>query len=139
MNADALISKVGAVIKRFAPMDRTVFKRVITRTGDTLIGRVAISTVDTVVAPQPVYQTLGGDASQVMSADGTKALLPSDYRFTFQPGTQLTLAELQNKNLSLVLKNSVGNEERFEILRYDAPALGGKIVALIVYARGIAS
>jgi hypothetical protein len=139
-----LIKKLDNTLKRFMPMERKVYKRVVTRTGgDDLIGRPgSVTSVDTLLDPQPYYEAMqrGGGSQDVARLDmaiaNTKATSLSDYEFLISP-TAMTRAELNNRNVFLVLKDASGNAEVLEILPDKNYAFDNTVVAFQVQARTI--
>jgi hypothetical protein len=141
--ATGLIAKVNAVLKKFTPFERTVYKRAITRTGgDSLTGRKGtVAYVDTVFSPQPAYTRLGRERvpghqanfENVLTASGVQ-LTADDYEFLFSPDV-LALSDLQNPDIAVVLKDAVGNSETLKYLDHEAPALNGTVVAYVVFMR----
>jgi hypothetical protein len=139
--ATALISKLNAALNRVGPPERTVYKRVITRTGgDSLIGRPgSVSTADTILSPQPLYQRLGrfvvGDsaASQELLSNG-KERVADDYQVIFS-STAVTQADLNNKDLQFVFKDAAGNSEVFRVTDFEPVGMNGVQLMFITYLR----
>lgn len=139
----AIINKLNATLRKFTPFERTVFKRIITRTGNDLIGRTTATFVDTSFSPQPVYFQIGRmklsgghDTVQQLSTNTGKELTADDYKFIFSPSA-LTPADLGNPNLQLVLKDSSGNAEVLHIMDTDDVSFSGTQVLITVYARSV--
>jgi len=141
--AQGILNRVNGALRRTFPQDRTVYKRVVTRSGgDDLIGRgVAVSTVDTLLDPQPTYQRLGRnivgdhvDAESVLGAAGSKVEVADDYSCLFS-STALPLADLNNKNVTIVFKDSAGNEEIFRITDYTPVSFQGTALIYMAFLR----
>lgn len=141
----AIINRVNTIQRKYAPADRTVYKRVITPAtgGDPLIGRVGTPTfTDTILDPQPTYSRLarydvGPGARSQMVQDGSTKQVANQYAFLCSP-TALSRSDLDNDLLQLLLVDGAGNKEVFEITDYDEPAsMGGVDIIFILYARSI--
>jgi len=141
--ASGLIAKVNAILKKFTPFERTVYKRVVARTGgDSLTGRKGTVTyTDTLFAPQPAYTRLGRERvpghqanfENILTAAG-KQLTADDYEFIFSPDA-VSLVDLQNPDVAVLLKDATGNSETLKYLDHEAPAVNGTVVTYIVFMR----
>jgi hypothetical protein len=141
----ALKARVNSVLRRFTPFDRTVYKRLITRTGgNDLLGRPGTTThTDTVFDPQPVYAHMGRASisggkdkiESILSASGLH-MTADDFSFLFSPDAY-SVDELQNKDIVIVLKTATGAEEVFNILDSEPTSMNGVVIALTVYARPV--
>lgn len=139
--ADGVLTRINAALRKVSPLDRTVYKRTVTRTGgDVLIGRpAAITYSDTLLSPQPLYQRLGrnvvGDrvpAQEVLA--NTKEQIANDYELLISP-TAMALADLQNPDVLLVFKDAAGNEESFRITDREPVSMNGVILMFLTYVR----
>lgn len=139
--ATSIISRLSTVLRKVGPLERTSYKRVTTRTGgDTLIGRpgsVAVS--DTIFDPQPQYSRqarnvvgIGAVAEKLLASN--QDLVANDYMFIFSPDA-LSISDLENSAVTIVLKDAAGNSEQFEITDYESTALTGVTVLYTVYAK----
>jgi hypothetical protein len=142
--AASILNKVNNTLKKFTPLERTVYKRTIVRTGgNELLGRQGSTTItDTILDPQPYYEPIGrrpvsggrarvevlGTASQQMTAD--------DYQFTCSP-TALSMTELKSRDIQLVLKDSSGNSEVLQVMDFEPIALENTVVVITIYARTV--
>jgi hypothetical protein len=133
--SDSIIKRMDAALRRVGPMRRDVYKRVITRTGgNDLIGRAAsITTADTKLNPQPFYMDNGGSEMLVSTGGDVQA---TDYTFVMSP-TAMTLAEVQNKNTFLLLKDSAGNIEMLRITSYEPTDFQGAVVEISITATSV--
>lgn len=143
--ADGLLTKVNNVMRKFAPLTRTVYKRTVTRTGgNDLIGRAGTTTVvDTICDPQPVAEQMGRTAMAGGRLSPVESLMISTgqrtadtWKVLFSPNA-LSLTELQGKNLQLVFKDASGNAEVLEIFDFEPTGMNGTTVLITVYARSI--
>ena len=119
----SIIARLDNALNKVGPQDRTSYMRVITRTGgDDLIGRPGTVTfVDTVFNPQPQYNRpsarnlVGPTAKTEDVSDATGQHVIADrYVFLFSP-TAITLAQLKNDDMLIVLKDAAGVVEKFDI------------------------
>lgn len=142
--ATGILAKINSAMNRFTPLTRTCYKRVITRTGgNDLIGRPAsVTIVDTLLSPQPVYLPIGRKA-QPGGRDKVGSVLTSvgqstvdDWEFTVS-ASAMSLSDLHAKDVVLVLKDSTGAEEVFDIKDFEPVGLQGVTVALVIFARSI--
>lgn len=133
--SDELIEVVDEILLEFAPPDRTVSKREITRTGSfEIIGRsVAVSYSDTILEPQPVYRRV--TRNDAILSVNTK-VLPDDYLMVLSVNA-ITKDELVSGNTVLVLEDSLGNEEILRLITFNDPAVNLEVVAYIAFARSI--
>jgi hypothetical protein len=144
MNPSSMIAKVNRVMNRFTPIDRTVYLRTVTRTGDTLIGRAATTSyVDVVISPQPIFSQLGRerlsggrDTFQLIKTASGKILTADDWEFLFSSDA-MPLSTIQNPNVLLVLKNTLGVSEVFDILDFESTGFSGTDILLAVYCRSV--
>lgn len=142
--AAGILARVNSVMPKVAPLTRTAYKRTVIQTGgNALIGRAgAVTNTDTILDPQPVVVQMarkrisgGKDRVQpVMLAAGQRTA--DDYKFLFSPDA-LSLAELQSRNLCLVLKDSAGMEEVLFIKDFEPIGLNGTIVAINVFVESV--
>mgnify|MGYP007082009807 CR=1 FL=1 len=133
--SDSLIETVDSILADFAPPDRTVSKRTITRTGSyQLIARsVAVSYADVVLDPQPVYRRV--TRNDAILSQNT-LVLADDYSFVLSVNA-ITKDELVNKNVVLVLEDASGNEEIVRLIAFIEPAVNLETVAFIAIFRSI--
>lgn len=135
----SLIRKVDAVLKKYGNPTMGIYKRTITRTGgDSLIGRpTAVTTSDTLFSPQPVFargmrrQVGGNDANDVTTSNGV--VITQSYEMLFSPNA-LTLADLENPNILLAFKDSLGSTELYRVEDYEPFGLNSAVVGWLVYA-----
>jgi hypothetical protein len=137
--ARGIITRLNAALKRVGPPTRTVYKRVVTRTGgDNLIGRPgSVTYADTACDPQPLVSRISTERvreSAILS--GTKVYQTEDLQALFSP-TAITLAELQDENLVIALKDSVGNTETYRIVDFDFTSLEGQDVIYKAIIRSV--
>jgi hypothetical protein len=141
--ASGLIKKADALLKRFAPPERTLYKRVVSMTGNELIGRTTATYADTLMKPQPYFHRIGrqhipgghAHAEDVVTASG-RNLLADDYEFLISPNA-LSLADIQNPAVEIVAKDASGNVEVFRILDPDPIQMSGTDILYIVFARSV--
>lgn len=145
MNPNVIVNKLNRVLRRFGPMDRLAYKRSYTLSGDAFTGRTTSATVDVQFDPQPMYSVIGltgktaaTQRSQFMLTSDGRAVRPSDYQFLFSP-TALSVDDVMDKSVQIVLKDAAGNEEVFEFIDYDKPSVQGVVLVVVIYARGEAS
>jgi hypothetical protein len=142
-NPIALINKINNTLNKFTPFARTVYKRIITRTGNDLIGRATASFVDTKFLPQPIYSQIGREklsgghdtVQQITTSSGVE-LTADDYEFLFSP-TALTSTDLSNPNMQIVLKDSLGNTEVLSIMDTSTVELSSTVIMISLFARSI--
>jgi hypothetical protein len=142
-NPTALVTKINNILNKFTPFARTVYKRIVSKTGDDLIGRATATFVDTQFTPQPIYNQIGREklsgghdtVQQITTASGVE-LTADDYEFLFSP-TALVTADLTNPNMQIVLKDSLGATEVLSIMDTSTVELSGKVVIVNVFARSI--
>jgi len=144
MRGASLVKKLDAVLKKTAPFEYTVYKRVVTRTGgDSLTGRKGtVNYTDTVLSPQPFYQRMGREPStgpkafaEAILTSGGKNVVADDYVFLFSPSA-ITKAELKNQDVVLILKDSSSVEQdTLRLLDWQTATLTGTDVLYVVYAR----
>jgi hypothetical protein len=136
--ADYVINRVDNALRRIGGLSRTSYKRVTTITGgDPEIGRPGtVTPVDTAFSPQPYYRQLGQKQAMILSGNTGRNLVADDYVFTFSAKT-VSQSDFQDKNVSLVLKDSAGRVEVLKIVYINSEALGGKDVVLRVFARSV--
>jgi hypothetical protein len=141
--ADSLIAKVNSSLRKVSPPDRTAYKRVLARTGDSLIGRTVATHTDTLLDPQPYFHRVGrehlpgGHALSETVIDGSnKTVIADDWEFVLSP-TAISLQDLQNKDVVIVLKDAAGSEEPFRYLDHEAGGISGTDVVFTVYMRSL--
>ena len=142
--AASIISRLDVALRKVGPLDRTSYKRIVTRTGgDDLIGRPGtITYVDTVFDPQPQYTRLArflvgpGAKSQDMSDASGKHRIADEYAFTFSPSA-IAFTDLTNDDLMIVLKDAAGVIELFDVSDYEPISMNGLNVVYIVYAKSL--
>lgn len=134
--AEDLIATANSILSEFAPPDRKVYKRTIVRTGlDELIGRSSVvSVTDTLLSPQPYYVRIDTSNEGVLSSN--KNVNIGDYIFILSVDA-LSRAEIQNKDIVLVLKDSSANAEVFRLLDYENPSVENTEVLYVGYYRSI--
>lgn len=131
---DRIKARINNIAQRFGPGERTVYKRIVTITGgNQAIGRPgSVSNADTQLSPQPFYVQL---KEEVVLTASIKAQ-PGDYRLTVSADA-MTLADLQNKNLQIVLRDSSNNDEVLNLKYFRKSVVQGEIVSFTVYARSV--
>jgi len=128
--------KLDGLMGKYAPIGRTVYKRVYTRGSvDDLIGTPSSSAyTDTTFSPQPVSQRFGSRLEAVLAQLG---VVPADdYNFLFS-ASAIGLSDLQNKNLQIVLKSG-SSVEVCRVVNYDSVGFAGEDAAYLVRLRSIA-
>lgn len=139
----AIQSKVDAVMTKYLPQDRKVYKRVATvGSGDALIGRAIYSITDTLFTPQPVYNRItrypvGPEAKGEMIAGEAVSTAATSYECTFS-SSAITIADLENQNMTIVMKDSSGGEEVFRVMDYQASGMQGKDLVYLTYIESVA-
>jgi hypothetical protein len=140
--ATGLITRLNATLKRVNPVDRKVYKRLTVKSGGDALTGQAVTTVvtDTLLVPQPVYQRLGrnvvgdpAEAEQIMTTTGVNRI-GVEYQILFSP-TSVSIAELDNDNITYVFKDASGNAEVYRLTDYEPVALTGQDVLYIAYVR----
>lgn len=141
--ADAILTRVNTVMRKFAPLERTAYKRTITRTGgNSLIGRPgAVVTSDVLFDPQPVVTMIGRESvsgghttvEHILKGSGSQGTA-DEYRLLFSANSY-SRTELANKDILIVLKDASGNEEVLIILDVEPIGMNGTDVVYTVYAR----
>jgi hypothetical protein len=141
--ADAILTRVNTVMRKFAPLERTVYKRTITRTGgNSLIGRPgAVAVSDVLFDPQPVVSMIGRDSvsgghtkvEHILNPGGTQSTA-DEYKILFSANAY-SRTELANKDILIVLKDASGNEEVLIILDVEPISMNGTDIVYTVYAR----
>lgn len=137
-----IIKRVDRALNKYAPLaSRSVYRRVTTRSGgDDLIGRPgSVNIVDTLLAPQPTYRrrslyTSVGDG-QELDVNETAAVATDLVMFCSV--TALTLGDLNNKDVQIILKDPSGSLELFEIYDFDPIGMQGVTVAWSIAIRSI--
>jgi hypothetical protein len=133
VKAGALIAKVNAVLNKVNATDRDLYKRVYTRSGgDALLGRAGtVTTTDTLITVPPAVQTIASDSIQYLNGSGLAQV--GDLLITLS-ATAISLDDLQNEDLRLVLKRGLVEEE-LAIIHYDPAVFDGARVAYTLLAR----
>jgi hypothetical protein len=140
--ATGVIKKIDAALKRLDPNDKLLYKRLNVKTGgDALTGRGVVATfTDTLLDPQPMYQRLGrnvvGDsapAQQIMAATGVNRI-GAEYQIIFSSSC-ITVAELNNDNITFAFKDTSGNTEIYHLTDYEPVALTSLDLIFIGYIR----
>lgn len=143
MTAASITARLDAVLNKFAPPNRTAYKRLITRVGgDPLTGIDVHTTVyDTLMVPQPYYSRTGRErlpgnhaVGEDFVASSGAQILADDYLFVISP-TAMALDELQNPNLLIALKDGAGGEETLRLLDYEPASMSGQDAAYVCYMR----
>jgi hypothetical protein len=141
--ADAILARVNTVMRKVAPLERTVYKRTITRTGgNSLIGRPgAIVVSDVAFDPQPVATMIGRESvsgghtnvEHILQGSGSQGTA-DEYRILFSANAY-SRTELANKDILIVLKDASGNEEVLIILDVEPIGMNGTDIVYTVFAR----
>lgn len=141
--AQGLINKVNSVLTRFAPPQRTAYKRTIVHTGNEQIGRDTQTVTDVLLSPQPYFHRIGrehvpgGHARAETLVDGSgSALLADDYQFLISP-TAMSLADLENPDVQIVLKDSSGNTEVLRFLDQEPAQMQDTDILYTAYMRSV--
>jgi|SRR6185437_12878549 len=140
MSQVAAISKrIDAVLRKYAPLDRTVYKRVVTASGgDALIGRAQTFTnVDTLLDPQPMFERLtrypvGPQAKGELIVETGGSEVGNSYALYFSV-TAISTDELKNPNLLIVFEDSAGDKEVFRVTDYDPTGIQGQDLMYTAY------
>lgn len=139
--AAQILAKMNTALRRVGPADRTIYKRVISRTGgDDLIGRkvsTGITYTDTLLDPQPVYERLsryvvGPRALGKEVAGAASADVENQYMVTFS-ASAISRNDLLNENMVFLFKDTSGNEEQYVVNDYEPVALNGVDLMFITY------
>lgn len=139
---DGLIRRFDKTLTRFNPIDVTIYKRVNESTGgDALLGRAgSTSFTDTLLDPQPIYQRLGRNIvgnsapSQKLLVDTSTSHIAADYQIIFSP-TSITREELDNNNITYVMKDALGALTIYHLTDYEVVAMQGEPVMFVGYVR----
>lgn len=134
--AERIIQVVDSkILGRFAPPDRTVYYRTITRTGSfEIIGRsVAVSYSDELLSVQPMFRRITRNDA-LISQDNL--VLPDDFAFVLSVNS-ITKQQLISKDHVLVLVDGGGNEEVLRPISYINPSINITEVAYIGIYRSI--
>jgi hypothetical protein len=139
------ITRLNSALTKVSPQDdRLAYMRVYTTTGgDPLIGRPTTATiVDTLFTPQPMYTRLAryfvgptAKAEEILDTTG-KARIGDEYMFTVS-ATAMTFVQLQQEGMRIVLKDSSGGVEEFEITDYERIAFQGTDIMFALYVRSL--
>lgn len=136
-------TKIDGASTKFVLTDRTIYKRVVSRSGgNQLIGQPgSVDPNDTELKPQPFYSRpdsmeLGAIRApdDVLSSDGTAGLSNTEYVLFFTPNC-MSLSDIQNPDVTLVFKDVQGNEEQFRIIDYETLAFQGGTFGISAYVK----
>lgn len=141
-NATSLLSRIDKALNKVTPINRVLFKRVVSHTGDSLIGRTTSTSVDTLLSPQPAVDQAGRErfsgakdpVETVISPNGSR-LVRDDYILTMSANA-ISETELENPNLVLVFKDGV-KEDVLYIMDYSPIEYQGVVITHQVYARSV--
>lgn len=133
-SAASIRNKLDNLLRKVGPRTRTVYKRTLTVSGNTLVGRQTTVSADVLMNPQPTFTEIN---DKMVIANG-KNVRVGDYSFTMSP-TSITLDELQSLNLQLVLKDASGATEVLRIIGFTNPEFKGEAVAFTVHAARLTS
>lgn len=147
MKPATTIRTLDRLLKKFGPFNRQVYMRERQDVGyyDQLLGKRAGMTthVDKLLTPQPLYQRVGkqnlrdGKADEkVVINSQSNVSVPDDYLFTISPSS-MTLDQLDNPKMTLVLKNKEGDEEELRMLDLDRTSFNDKDVLFRAYFRSM--
>lgn len=141
--AQGILAKVDSVLRKFAPLERTAYKRTITRTGgNSLLGRPgAVAVSDVAFDPQPIVTMIGRESvsgghtqvEHILKSTGSQSTA-DEYRILFSANSY-SRTELENKDILIVLKDASGNEEVLIILDVEPISMNGTDISYTVYAR----
>jgi hypothetical protein len=135
--ATGLINKLNGILKRFTPLDRLVYKRVIVSTGgDALLGRSGtVSVTDTLFDPQPFYTRIDNVLADNLTKNGIN-VTAGDYEFLFSPDA-VTYSDISDKSFEVILKDSSNRLEVLRLLSWESPSMNSTVVAFSVYMRSV--
>jgi hypothetical protein len=131
-NPTAILRRVNRAFSRLnPPSPDKVYKRVVTRTGgDDLTGRPgSVTNTDTLLSPQPIYsrpmrEEIGLYRTHTLLAASTGVEPAANWVMTVSP-TAMSINELSNKDMLIVTKDVLGNEEVFLIQDYETTGFSG--------------
>jgi len=128
-SANALISKIKATLSKVNATDRVVYKRVVTKSGgDPLLGRgVSVSTVDTLLDPQPAV--IWPETMPTLMVSGA-SLVPAGACYMVVSASAMTRFEVADSTLTIVFKDTISNkEEQYNISGFTPQVFQGTDVA----------
>jgi hypothetical protein len=138
----SILKRLDKVLTKFAPTDRTVYSRAVTRTGgDDAIGRPGVVTnTDIILSPQPMWNrpTRRGIEylHNALVIENGVARTAVDYIMLISPDA-LTQDQLQDPNTFIVMKDAAGVTEVFLILDVQATGFAGTDVVFEVALRSM--
>lgn len=135
--AAGIINKLNSLLNKYMPLVCVVYKRRLVRSGgDDLIGRpTSVTHVDVQLTPQPYYERLEGGRLDGLLKDNISVAV-GDYAILFSPDS-ITLDDLRNKDLVVVLKDSADREEVLRLLSIVPTSINSVNVAYQGYFRSI--
>jgi hypothetical protein len=132
----SLQSSVDYALRYVGPPAKQVYKRItVMPAGDSLLGLSSggpPQVTDTLLTPQPVYEQLQ-DRAAVLSSSGM-ALEASDYEIVLS-STSISITEMEQSNLTFVLKDATGLVEEYLVLGYNPSQFQGNYIVFCAYAR----
>lgn len=140
--ASSIQKRIDAALVKVTPIGRVVYKRVVTTSGDSLIGRTTSTSVDTLLSPQPAIEQAGRehlsgsrDAVETVISPNGERLVKDDYILTIS-SSAVSETELQNKNLYFVFKSGT-DEEVLYLMDYSPIEYQGSVIVHEIYARSV--
>lgn len=132
-SASGLITKINNLLNKVNATDRTVYKRIYSRSGgDALLGiNNAVTTIETALSPTPVIQPIMGSNKAVLTQFG---LLQIGDMIMTTSASALSQRDLSDKDLSIVLKAGDVVEE-YVIVSYVPNVFMGEVIAYNVLLR----
>lgn len=132
--ATSLVNRVAGVLDKVNANDRVTYKRRFTHSGgDALTGRgVSTGSQDILLAPQPAVRALGPYDSFYLN--GNSVVQSGDQVCTVS-SLAITRDELADKDMALVMKDALGNEEEFFLCAFNPSMFGGTDVVFELLIR----
>ena len=133
--------RIDKALNKVTPVNQVIYKRLVTTSGDTLIGRATSTVIDTILSPQPSItqagrQHLSGKRDAVETVINTEGrVVRDDYILTIST-TAVTADELANPNLFFVFKSGSAENVLF-VMDYSPIEYQGTIIVHEVYARSV--
>lgn len=144
--ASQVISSLNSILRQVTPVGRTVYMRVYTMGGgDPLTGQGQTPfSNDTILNPQPYFSRLGHvrtpgmqhiKAQEIVDSAG-REFVADAWSFIVSPSA-ITVNQLEDPNMTFVLKDSEGNEEEMNLIDYDPTSGFGVDLLYTCYMRSI--
>lgn len=122
--ASTLITKVNNALGKIDASDRSVYKRLIVRSGgDPLTGRnMVLDTQDVLLSPQPAVRSAAAEDMFLLTANG---VAPDGALICTVSASAVSRAELRDGDMTIVMKDSTQNDEEFFIAGFGFTVFGG--------------